>query len=1519
MNSDPQSRVAPTTEVNLLMRITPLTASPRRLLATVALFLCTAVSAQAGGLTPAFSKAFLPATIGPGSVSRLHFSITNTDAVQVTTLAFNDNLPAGVTIAMPANASFTCGGTLSAPGGGGTISFSGGSLAPASACTVDVDVTSAVAGSHSNISGNLTSSAGNSGPAAADLIVATDRPGFSKAFSPSTVNFGGRSTLTFTIDNSASASLTLNMNFTDSLPLGLVIADPANAATNCASAALSAVPGSTLVGFSTGIVAAGATCTVSVDVRASAFGLLVNSSGELNSTIAGPTRSSGKANAAIAVTGSTVALIKDFPDDPVNPGSPVTLQFTLINFDRNFDATGISFTDDLNATLTGLVATGLPLANPCGAGSLLTGTSLLTLTSGNLAADGGTCTFSLTLQVPVGATAGAYLNTTSAVSAMIDGAPVVGSPGSETLYVNDAPQLTKTFLTNPVGAGGTTLMEFTITNTSATSAATGIAFSDDLDAFLSPRQFLTPPPAGFCGAGSTLTVQTIGVNQHLVLAGGNLAAGGSCTFSANLGIPAGTAGGDYVNTTSPISATVNGTTQMGHSATATLTVVNAPRLRKSFLDDPVLPGGTVTLQFTLDYDAFAAGPATAITFTDDLDATLSGLVAVGLPANNVCGAGSQLSGTGLLTLTGGTLAPGGNCVFTVTLQVPAGAAAGFHVNNTSSVTATASGVTATNGPAQDRLLVSGLFLSKTFLGDPVIPGATASLQFTIDNSASSDAATAISFSDNLNSTLSGLAATGVLPATPCGAGSTITGTTNLSLTGGNLAAGATCTFTVTVQIPAGAANGDYVNTTSNLIATINAVSTVLPPATDVLTVSGAQILLSKSFTDDPVAPGGIANLQFTVTNLNPAQAATAIAFTDDLDAVLSGLVAVGLPTNDVCGVGSQFSGSGLLSLTGGSLAAGAFCTFSVSVMVPAAAPGGSFVNTTSTATATMQGLGVTGDPASDTLQITAVNFSKAFASLAGAGGTVQLQFALENLDILTGVGTLTFLDDLSAVLPGLVATGLPANDICGAGSQLTGTSSLTLTGGTLAAGGSCLFSVTLQVPAGAAPGSYPNVTSVLTAGGLGVAEPATASLGIEPAPTFAKSFAPPAIAAGQVSTLTFTIDNTASALAAGSLDFTDNLPAGTAIAAAPNTSTTCTGGTLTAVAGSGAVSYTGGTVGAGASCTVTVDVTGVSAGVHVNVSGALTSSSGNSGTATADLTVSGSLLISKVFVANPVLPGGTILLEYTITNPDAAGATAITFTDDLDAAISGLVASGLPAADLCGAGSQLAGTSLLSFTGGSLAGGASCTFSAAVIVPASAAPSTYPSTSGPVSGLVGGVPAQGNAATADLVVVYLDFSKFFTDDPALIGQTTGLTFTIVNPDLANAVTGLTFTDDLDSVLSGLAAVGTPLNDVCGFGSQLAGMSLLTLTNGSLAAGGSCTFTVDVAVPQSAPTDATFTNLTSGLDATVGGSAVTGGPASAATADLHTGADVVAIPALSTTGMLLLAGFLALLGWKRFGR
>ncbi|MCP4419365.1 MAG: hypothetical protein GY805_22350 [Chloroflexi bacterium] len=838
---------------------------------------------------PDFNKSFIPATIGPGNVSTLRFDINNGSADPVIDLAFTDSMPNNVMIATPANVSNSCNGTLTAPDGGTSIILADGDVGGSSSCIITVDVTSSTPGTHTNTSGALTSNAGTGSTPSADLIVDASRPGFSKDFSPSTVDFGGRSTLTFTIDNSygETASAIAHLSFLDNLPVGMEIADPANASTTCGTSSSSYVPvftavsGTSTFSFSqSGVlpndpaVAAGEDCIVSVDVIATGTGALINSSGELTFDYS---YSSGKANATLESSSNTLYLTKSFVADPVPAGGEVDLVFTIQNQNRNFSATNISFTDDLDAVLTGLVALGLPQSDVCGSGSTLSGTSVLTLSGGNLTPS-QSCTFTATLQIPANAVAGSYPNMTSNVTATVDSSLVVGTAGSDTLFVAPVPLLTKSFIDDPVASGGDVTLQFNITNSSAISTATDIAFFDELTTFLPfPLSVVFPsdPP---CGVGSTISLfynrDTDGYG--ISLASGTLAPGASCIFTSTITIPIGLASGSYLNTTSNVTATVDGESLEGNAATDTLEVVSAPTLRKSFLDDPVLAGELVTLEFTIEHGIEEPGGATNIAFTDDLDAVLTGLVAIGLPQNGVCGAGSQISGTDTLSFSGGSLDPGEVCTISVQLQLPTGEILpGKLTNTTSNLTADVLGLAVTGLHAEDDLIIGGLTLTKSFTNDPVMPGETVTLEFMIENESTTFTTTSMSFTDDLNFMFSGLVVMAPLPTEPCGTGSALNDTSSeLTFTGGNLAEDSFCTFSVMLQVPASVEDGSYLNITSDFTATIDGNLMVLDPATDNLVIGVPPLYLPLVLNNALFAPdlvvtsldvsGG--NVQIVITN-----------------------------------------------------------------------------------------------------------------------------------------------------------------------------------------------------------------------------------------------------------------------------------------------------------------------------------------------------------------------------------------------------------------------------------------------------------------------------------------------------------------------------------------------------------------------------------------------------------------------------------------------------------------------------
>lgn len=1256
------------------------------------------------------SKVFIQNVVGPGSVSTAIFTITNTGQTPVTGLEFTDTLPTvpgDVDIATPANAFTSCSeGTVTAPDGGGTIDFSGGNIGVGETCIVSVDVTASTPGVHTNPAIFLNYAELDGDPPASlpvDITVSTALPGFSKSFAPGNIPLGDKSTLTFTIDNTNNASPVGSLDFTDSLPAGMLVADPPRASTDCISTVLqdttlTAVPGTSVVNLNADgstilpgyeVLPAGATCTVTVDVVSTGIGVLDNISGDLLADFV----SSGRASATLEVTATEIALRKAFTDDPVPPGGNVTLEFTIDNLNRGEAATDITFSDDLAAALPGLTFDSL-LYNDCGGSVTGVGTSSVDFTGGTLAV-ASHCSIRLSLNVPAGATPGAYTNTTSnssiegnGISATLGGVLVVGNQASDNLYVEPTPLLTKEFLEagtlNPdpvVNPGDEVVIRFSITNTSATSGATDLTFIDELTdggpltGFLPfPVSVDLPPiPDPPCGAGSSLALVFMDTDrQGLELTGGSLGpapgAGASCSFDVTVTIPADMPPAVYLNTTEEITATVDGATRIGPPASDTLTVAAAPSLTKVFNDDPVAPGGTVTLEFTLSYPADASGDATDITFTDNLAAmvpALAGLTA-NLPPNPdpPCGLGSSLSGSAgdtLLTLMNGSLGPGGNCTFSVTLDVPAGAAPGSYTNTTSSVSATVEGVTATSSAASDALNVAGLSFTKEFLDDPVIAGDTTILRFTIENIHPTDDATITFFTDSLATALAGLSATGAPGVDTCGG--TLSGTTSLLYVGGSVASGQTCSIEVEVLVPAGSADGSYLNVTSSLAATQGGGAVVIDPATDLLLVDSSRLQLTKSFTDDPVAPGDPVILEFILTNLDPAQAATDIGFTDDLDAALTGLTFDSELLND-CGAAVTGTGTSLITVAGASLGAGGSCTIRTSLMVPAVAGAGIYTNTTSDVTGAMSGFPIRGEAASDELEINQLLvFSKSFDGPTTATGTATLTFTITNPGPNTVVD-LQFLDDLDAVVSGMIAVNLPSAP-CGIGSSISGISFLTFTGGELQPlGGSCSFDVEVLMPVTATAGTYTNTTSDLLQSGLRVAEPATADIVIEPPPAFAKVFTPDTIFAGGTSTLTFSIDNDASALAASGLAFTDNLPVGLVITSPSVTSNTC-GGTLTAVAGASTITLAGGSVGAGSSCTIDVDVTSSSGGTHVNATGDLTSSSGNSGIASDILTVNvaADLSVSKTDGVTSATPGGSVSYSIVVANAGPSTDPAVILND----------------------------------------------------------------------------------------------------------------------------------------------------------------------------------------------------------------------------------------------------------------
>ncbi|WP_414512847.1 hypothetical protein [Synechococcus sp. F70.1] len=220
-------------------------------------------------------------------------------------------------------------------------------------------------------------------------------PTFTKSFSPSTTSPNAPVTLRFTITNNSGIQLT-GLNFADSLPAGLFVANPPNLTNTCGGTP-SAPPGEDLITLSGGTLAANATCAVTVQVVASAPGTYTNPPVTLTSAQA-PAVQSAPVNLSVNPV-TAPAFTKQFNPSSTRSGSTVAVIFTITNT-ATVPVTGLSFIDILPST----PAPGLRITNPavtsntCG-GTLTApaGGTIISLAGGSLAA-GASCVVSVSVE-----------------------------------------------------------------------------------------------------------------------------------------------------------------------------------------------------------------------------------------------------------------------------------------------------------------------------------------------------------------------------------------------------------------------------------------------------------------------------------------------------------------------------------------------------------------------------------------------------------------------------------------------------------------------------------------------------------------------------------------------------------------------------------------------------------------------------------------------------------------------------------------------------------------------------------------------------------------------------------------------------------------------------------------------------------------------------------------------------------------------------------------------------------------
>ena len=183
--------------------------------------------------------------------------------------------------------------------------------------------------------------------AAAVTFTALNAPTLAKSFSPGTIIVGGTSTLTVTITNPNSGTLT-GLAFTDSYPLGLVNAATPGLSNSCTGSATAAAGGNQLA-LTGGMLSGSSSCSLSVNVTASSAASYLNSTGPVISN-----------NSLAGVAASATLIVIDVSNfNVVEPGAGALAGriFTKIaGEDIAVDIVALDASDNVATTFTGTVA-----------------------------------------------------------------------------------------------------------------------------------------------------------------------------------------------------------------------------------------------------------------------------------------------------------------------------------------------------------------------------------------------------------------------------------------------------------------------------------------------------------------------------------------------------------------------------------------------------------------------------------------------------------------------------------------------------------------------------------------------------------------------------------------------------------------------------------------------------------------------------------------------------------------------------------------------------------------------------------------------------------------------------------------------------------------------------------------------------------------------------------------------------------------------------------------------------------
>ena len=459
-------------------------------------------------IAPTIAKTFDPAQIPVGAASTLTFTVTNptSNVIPLTGVSFSDTFPAGMTVAFAPDPA-QCGGSVTAPVAGSSISFSGGTVLANSTCTISVYVTAAAGGSYDNTSGKISSTNGGTGATSnkATLTVVAP-PSIHKAFSPTAILAGGTSTLTFTLTNPSGNTVPLTgVGFTDSLPVNVEVANPPGITTNSNCGvpdfSPSASAGDKTLTFSGATLAIGGTCTISVNVLATSAGTFNNITSAVISNEGGTGATSNTATLT-ANAAADLSITKTDGKLAVDRGESVTYTIVVHNAGPS-DVNGAAVSDTIPSSLAGAAWT---CTADSGASCAASGSGNINDTSVNISV-GKNVTYTVSGTVLAGATSDIINSVTVIPPSTVTDSDLSNNSATDIDQLNRL-SIAKGVNPSTYSTTGTTInYSYTITNDGTSTLTAPITVVDDKVTPTCSTPVSLAPAASFTCTASHLITQ----------------------------------------------------------------------------------------------------------------------------------------------------------------------------------------------------------------------------------------------------------------------------------------------------------------------------------------------------------------------------------------------------------------------------------------------------------------------------------------------------------------------------------------------------------------------------------------------------------------------------------------------------------------------------------------------------------------------------------------------------------------------------------------------------------------------------------------------------------------------------------------------------------------------------------------------------------------------------------------------------------------------------------------------------